>query len=91
MSKEPPTVVLTSTQMAGLLGIDRSTLVRLEQRRIIPMAPLAPKSHAVQGRLYDQELVRQVKAAYAAHEQRSRAGTDGRPKPPKAFVVSERA
>jgi len=85
-----PVKVMTSTQMAADLGIDRSTLVRLEQRLIIPKAPLAPPNSAVQGRLYDAALANRVRAAYAKHTEKALADREARPKPPKAFIIVDR-
>lgn len=91
MAKTPtPVKVMTSTQMAADLGIDRSTLVRLEQRLIIPKAPLAPTNSPVQGRLYDEALATRVRAAFAKHQQKTLADREGRPAPPKSFVIVDR-
>lgn len=87
---EGPIKVLTSTQMAADLGIDRSTLVRLEQRLVIPKAPLAPANSAVQGRLYDAALANRVRAAFKKHQAKQLADREGRPAPPKSFVVVDR-
>lgn len=91
MAKTPtPVKVMTSTQMAADLGIDRSTLVRLEQRLVIPKAPLAPRNSPIQGRLYDETLAARVRAAYAKYEIKTLADREGRPAPPKSFVIVDR-
>jgi hypothetical protein len=91
MSETPaPVKVLSSTHMAAALGINRSTLVRLEQRLIIPLAPLAPANSPIQGRLYDAGLAKQVRAAFAKYQQKSLADRTNRPAPPEAFVMVDR-
>lgn len=85
-----PVKVMTSTQMAKDLGIDRSTLVRLEQRLVLPKAPFAPPNSPVQGRIYDAALATRVRAAYAKHCEKALAEREARPKPPSNFIVVDR-
>src|SRR5690606_6639716 len=88
MKKEdaaPSTVVKTLPQLAAELGVDRSTMVRWEQKGIIPLAPLAGKP--VQGRVYDKDLERKVKAAVDKHLQKRAIAAANRPKAPKNFIV----
>lgn len=90
LPKPEPVKVMTSTQMAADLGIDRSTLVRLEQKLVIPKAPLAPPNSPVQGRLYDAALATKVREAFAKHQRKSLADREGRPAPPKSFIVVDK-
>lgn len=85
----PPVQVLTSTQMAAALGINRSTLVRLEQRGILPKAPITPPPHS--GRVYDAVLVNLTRKAYAKYRLTTeRKDMAERPDAPRSFVKVER-
>lgn len=53
MPGEPEVKGYTSFQLAKHIGINRSTLVRLEQRGVIPK-PKRMAGHPVNGRFYDE-------------------------------------
>ena len=63
-------------QLAEALGVDRSTLVRLEQRGVIPKAPKIKTPF--QGRAYDEALEKAVIKAFQAY---TRAKTDESERP----------
>lgn len=87
MKEQEPTVVWTSTRMAQRLGVNRSTLVRLEQRGILP---LAPKVRVI-GRVYDAALQRATITAfdkYMAAQAAKDADAFERPDAPKKVLVA---
>lgn len=87
MKDQEPTVVWTSTRMAQRLGVNRSTLVRLEQRGILPLAPKV----RVTGRVYDAALQRATITAFDKYME-AQAAKDadafGRPDAPKKILVA---
>lgn len=85
--KNPTPVVKTLPQLAEELGLHRSTLVRFEQRGIIPIAPIVGKP--VQGRVYDAALEKKVKDAVDLYYKKKaiKRAEEGRPEAPKNFVV----
>lgn len=88
MSDDNPTKVITLPVLAKELGIDRSTLVRLEQRGVISKAPFV--GFPVQGRVYDAALVRTVKAEFGRYTAKKLAEQVKRPAAPEAFVLVDR-
>lgn len=80
-------LVKTLPTLAKELGIDRSTMVRLEQRGIIDMAPVVGKP--IQGRVYDKKLEATVKAQVRAYMLAKNRQTEGRPDAPKDFIIVE--
>ena len=83
-----PVKVKTLPQLAKEIGLDRSTLVRMEQRGVISMAPIV--NHPIQGRVYDAALEKKVKAEVARYLERKAAEQAGRPKAPTNIIVVDR-
>ena len=87
MKDQEPTVVWTTTRMAAYLGINRSTLVRLEQRGLVPLAPKV----RVTGRVYDAALQRATINAFNKYMQAQAAKDNDsfqRPDAPKKILVA---
>lgn len=80
-------LVKTLPTLAKELGIDRSTLVRLEQRGVIDKAPIVGKP--IQGRVYDATLEKRVKAQVVAYLTKKNRAKEGRPDAPKDFIIVE--
>ena len=76
--------VKTLPQIAAQLGVDRATLVRLEQRGVIPRAPKVRTP--VQGRIYDAALEKEVIKAFQEYV-RNRDDQITRPDAPKGKIV----
>ena len=87
MADKPYVRVKTLPQLAEELGINRSTMVRLEQRGIIPMAPKVRTP--IQGRVYDEALEKEVIKAYHAYMQGNR-DNGARPMAPNGTIVVAR-
>ena len=80
-------LVKTLPTIAKELGMNRSTLVRLEQRGVIDMAPVVGKP--IQGRVYDKKLEAKVKAQIAAYLTKKNLANANRPNAPKTFIIVE--
>lgn len=80
-------LVKTLPTLAKELGIDRSTMVRLEQRGIIDKAPIVGKP--IQGRVYDKALEAKVKKQFEDYMTRKSLALEGRPAAPKTFIIVE--
>lgn len=62
---DPVEILVTLTQLAELTGYHRSTLVRMEQRLVIPPGDYDPRYG---GRVYDQKAVKAVFEALKKYE-----------------------
>lgn len=80
-----PTRVKTLPTLAKELGLDRSTMVRLEQRGVISKAPMV--GAPVQGRVYDEKLEAKVRGEVERYLARQAIKHEGRPPAPKNIVV----
>jgi len=69
-----PKPVITLPQLAAKLGLDRSTLVRLEQRGKISKAPFINRPYVC--RVYDADLEKKVTAEVQAYFRERAGGRD---------------
>lgn len=76
--------VKTLPQLAAELGLDRSTLVRLEQRGVIDKAPKVRRP--VMGRVYDEALEKKVRKQIEHHYALQELEAT-RPEAPKGVLV----